>query len=66
MLSDPMRALHKDLNALIHLSTIKAEHLEGEKTYVLRVNLDWPSQIREGEFFERIKELPKAKTYRFL
>ncbi|HUG80216.1 MAG TPA: Fic family protein [Bryobacterales bacterium] len=65
-LSDPTRAFSKDLSALLHLGAITGERLEEEKTFLFRINLDWPSQIREGEFFERIKELPKAKTHRFL
>jgi hypothetical protein len=30
------------------------------------INLDWPAQITETEFFKRVKEMPKAKIYGFL
>ena len=33
---------------------------------VLSINLDWPMQITETEFFRRIKEMPKGKVYGFL
>ena len=29
------------------------------------VNLDWPTQMSETEFFKRIKQFPKSKTYKF-
>ena len=33
---------------------------------IVRLNLDWPTQISETDFLERMKNLPKAKSYPFL
>jgi len=30
------------------------------------INLDWPTQITETEFFQKVKSLPKGKVYPFL
>ena len=33
---------------------------------MLSVNIDWPTEITETEFFRRVKEMPKGKVYGFL
>jgi hypothetical protein len=38
----------------------------GNQALVLSINIDWPIQIKETEFFRRIKEIPKGKGYGFL
>jgi len=38
------------------------DHL-ADSTTIVKINLDWPSEITETKFFEKIKKLPKAKTY---
>ncbi len=65
-LADPGRALIRDLNSLIHLGSITFESVEEKDTWVFEINLAWPSEIRESEFFDRIKRMPKAKNHRFL
>ncbi len=63
-LKNPTRALDRDLSSLLHLRAIE---LSGEETDpVFSIRLDWPGEISETEFFARVKELPRAKTHRFL
>ena len=64
-LQNPTKALVRDLNQLIGLGAISAERLE-QHDFMLRANLDWPAQITETEFYRRIQEMPKAKTFGFL
>jgi hypothetical protein len=40
--------------------------LQDKSDFQLSINLEWPTQITETEFFKRAKELPKAKVYGFL
>ena len=63
---NPMKALIRDLNYLIGLQAMSAQKLQDQPGYILRINLDWPTQITETEFFRRIKEMPKGKVYAFL
>jgi Fic family protein len=65
----PMHAIARDLSRLRDLGAIKIER-EGESPrnwkYFISVKLDWPSTITETEFFTRLAQLPKSKTYGFL
>jgi fido (protein-threonine AMPylation protein) len=65
---NPQKALVRDLNYLLRLEAIKFERIEREDSdrFILRVNLEWPTQITETEFFRRVKEMPKGKVYSFL
>ena len=64
-LKNPIRALIRDINGLIQLQAIAARRL-GEDKYEISVRLEWPTEITETEFFRRVKEMPRAKTHRFL
>lgn len=64
-LSNPYKALIRDLNYLIRLKAIGYEKLEGNR-YRIFIRLEWPTEITETEFFARVKEMPKAKTHTFL
>jgi Fic family protein len=64
-LSNPYKALIRDLNYLIHLDAVGAEKLD-QNRYRIYVRLEWPTKITETEFFARVKQLPKAKTHSFL
>lgn len=64
-LSNPYPAFIRDLNYLIQLKAISYDKPD-EKKYDLFVRLDWATEITETEFYERVKEMPKAKTYKFL
>ncbi len=63
-LSNPYKALIRDLNYLLKLGAI--DFTKVEETYNLFVRLEWPTEITESEFFKKIKQLPKAKTQSFL
>lgn len=60
-LKHPQKSLFRELNGLMSLGAIKysrSKHALGTIT----INLDWPREITESQFFERLKNLPKAKT----
>jgi hypothetical protein len=59
------KAIVRDLNELMALGAIHIRRDEGAKVRIA-VNLDWPQQITEGDFMERIKQLPKSKMHQFL
>jgi hypothetical protein len=45
---------------------MRAKKLPEAQGFLLSINLDWPTQITETEFFKRVKEMPKGKVYGFL
>jgi hypothetical protein len=64
-----MMALVRDLNRLYALGAIritKEEKVGLQTLYHVGVILDWPSKITDTEFFSRLSQLPKSKTYGFL
>lgn len=63
---DRPAAMARDVRKLSALGAVKLEWDQAGKKQLISVNLDWPSTITETEFFERIKNLPKAKDYQFL
>jgi Fic family protein len=63
---NPYRALIRDLSYLIRLQAMRAKRLPDDGGFQLSINLDWPMQITETEFFKRVKEMPKGKVYGFL
>jgi hypothetical protein len=62
----PRKALSRDLNCLIMLEAISAKRPTDAAQLKFSINLDWPAQITETEFFKRVKEMPKAKVCGFL
>jgi Fic family protein len=64
-LSNPYKALIRDLNYLIKLEAVGAKKLEGNRFQIF-ARLEWPTKITETEFFARVKQMPKAKTHGFL
>lgn len=64
--SNPYKALIRDLNYLIGLDAISAKALPDKTGFLLSINLNWPTKITETEFFRRTKEMPKGKVYGFL
>ena len=60
-LSDPSKALFRDLGSLLALGAIRW-HKDPPR---FSINLDWPTQITETDFFEIIKRLAKAKPLSF-
>jgi len=63
-LKNGQKALARDINALVSLSAVHASRLG--KSWLLKINLDWPEQITESDFMERVKQLPKGKMHSFL
>lgn len=63
-LSNPQKALIRDLNYLLRLHAIR--YTKEQNIYTFFVRLEWATEITESEFFERIKKLPKAKGQSFL
>jgi len=64
-LKTPNKAFARDLFGLKNLGTIEFDMKPKEKLDI-RLLLEWPTTITETEFMERIKKLPKAKTFPFL
>jgi Fic family protein len=60
-LNNPWKAYIRDLNGLINLKTIMANRDSKEKWFI-EINLNWPMIISETEFFEVLRNLPKAKS----
>ena len=63
---DPFAAIARDLVRLRELGAVTVRREEPSRDIYIGVNLDWPSTITDSEFFERLKRLPKSKTYGFL
>lgn len=58
-LKTPTKALIRDVNELIRLGAV--ELAETNAGIRLKVRLQWPTEITESEFFQRLRDLPKAK-----
>jgi Fic family protein len=63
---NPHKTLIRDLNYLIRLQAINSQKLPDKPDFLISINLEWPTQITETEFFRRAKEMPKAKVHGFL
>ncbi len=63
-LGSPLKAFNRDLNSLIGLGAVRMVEVSGK--WLPNLNLAWPSEITESEFFARLKRLPQGKTYSFL
>ena len=61
----PDKAFTTDINRLLGLGAIKITRQDA-KIRKVAVNLEWPAKITESDFFSRIKQMPKGKTYKFL
>jgi Fic family protein len=58
------KTVARDLNYLIRIRALLPSKEDGNR--ILEINLDWPAQINETEFFRRIRLMPKSKVYPFL
>jgi hypothetical protein len=63
---NPRKALIRDLSYLATLLAIGIKQTDDKLDTIISVNLDWPTQITESEFFKRVREMPKAKLHGFL
>ncbi len=59
------KAFARDLSYLIDMGALNVKKTE-EKSFIFSINLDWPTQITETEFFRKVKDMPKVKVYGFL
>ncbi len=64
-LKNSVKAMIRDMNNLLDLGAIKLERIE-ERRLRFSIRLEWPTEITETEFFEKIRKLPKAKSHSFL
>jgi hypothetical protein len=64
-LKNPWRALVRDISNLLNLGAISFKTNEEDKGF-LSINLQWPEQITDSQFFETIQKYPSAQTYKFL
>jgi len=66
-LKDAHKAVIRDLNSLLHIRALELQ-VSGDqgKRYDLTIRLEWATEITETDFFERLRSLPKAKTYALL
>lgn len=61
-------AIARDVNRLGALGaiTIRRENVDDKRyRFLIGVNLNWPSQITDTEFFMKIERLPRSKTSTF-
>ena len=67
-LQNPAIAMGRDVWSLMHIQAIDMESVarEGNSERVFRARLEWPTEITDTEFFARIQNMPKGKTYSFL
>jgi Fic family protein len=63
---NPLKALVRDLSYLATLQAIEIKQTDNKLDAIISINLNWPTQITESEFFKRVKEMPKAKIHGFL
>jgi Fic family protein len=64
-LKTPTQALERDVLNLLNLGAVRIDKVS-EGKWKIAVRLEWPSEITESAFFQKIKEKPKGKTYKFL
>jgi len=64
-LRNPRKAVVRDALSLLELEAVRFSE-PGRGPTEIEINLEWPSQITESEFFARIKNMPKAKSHPFL
>src|SRR5229473_850327 len=62
---NPGKAFQRDMANLVNLGAVRIEKV-AEKKWRVAVRLEWPSEITESAFFQKIKQMPKGKTYGFL
>ena len=63
---NPYKALIRDLKYLIGMGAISAQRQADKTSFLISLNLKWPTEITETEFFQRVKAMPKGKVYGFL
>ncbi len=64
-LKNQYKAIERDLLSLMEIKAIRAYKTADDKIIIIPY-LEWPTEITETDFLNRIKNLPKTKTYKFL
>jgi Fic family protein len=59
------KTLIRDIRSLIQLRAIEITKI-AENKWDVGIRPQWPQEITESDFFEKIKKMPKGKTYPFL
>lgn len=63
--ANPRKAIVRDLNHLQTLGAIKITK-EKDSRFHIEAKLEWPTKMTESEFFEQVKQMPKAQSHSFL
>jgi hypothetical protein len=64
-LQNANKARIRDINELIALGAIHAGKTP-QGGWIIRIDLNWPQEITEGDFMDRVNKLPKSKMHSFL
>lgn len=64
-LANGRKALARDLGSLLTLNAIWFKRISEHK-WEIGARLEWPQEITESDFFEKIKKMPRGKSYPFL
>ncbi|VAX25102.1 hypothetical protein MNBD_NITROSPINAE03-727 [hydrothermal vent metagenome] len=64
-LKNPEKAFTRDINNLLNLGAIDMKRDERGELHFW-VKLEWATEITETDFFEKVKQFPKAKTHPLL
>ena len=59
------KTIGRDLNSLLQLGAIDIKKV-GEGKWEIAIRPQWPQEITESDFFDKIKKMPKGKSYPFL
>ncbi len=59
------KTLNRDMSRLLDLGAIEIKKV-GERKWTVAIRPQWPQEITESDFFEKIRKIPNGKTYRFL
>ena len=60
-LKNPERAVVRDLNQLSSLKAVSIRR-DGRDKFWFDIRLEWPTEITQTAFFERVRKFPKAKA----
>ncbi|MCX6999865.1 MAG: Fic family protein [Candidatus Sumerlaeota bacterium] len=63
-LKSPFKAYIRDLLSLEKLKAINI-HKDSQNKMDISINLDWPKQINKSDFMQKMKILPRPKTFHF-
>ena len=65
---NPVASMVRDVKTLAALGAIRIwlETKNARDSILIYVNLDWPSTTTDTEFFEKLRTLPKSKSYSLL